>query len=166
MSPTDPDTDPHPNLPHFVNLQLALDEARKCSPTRTAFGVRALLVSPTGAILSTGYSRELPGNIHAEQCALDKLSASGAPLPDDTVLYTPMEPCSERLSGNLPCVDRIIAAGKIRTVYVGVKEPTTFIQENVAERKLRENGIRYVHVSGLEKEILEAAFKGHEEREI
>ncbi|KAL7271670.1 DRAP deaminase [Rhizina undulata] len=152
------DPDPHPTLPHLSNLRHALTLARTCPPTTTAFSVGALLLSPSGTLLSTGYSRELPGNTHAEQCALAKLAS---PLPSDAILYTTMEPCSERLSGNLPCVDRIISAGNIKTVYVGVKEPDTFVKDNVGRRKLREAGIAYVYVPGLEEEILEAAFKGH-----
>ena len=83
-----------------------------------------------------------------------------------------MEPCSERLSGNIPCTDSILrynesverrarGLAKIGTVYVGVKEPETFIHRNVAQEKLLAGGVRYVHVSGLEAEILEVARKGH-----
>jgi pyrimidine deaminase RibD-like protein len=34
--------------------------------------VGAVLVSASGRVLATGYSRELPGNTHAEECALIK----------------------------------------------------------------------------------------------
>lgn len=78
------------------------------------------------------------------------------------MLYTTMEPCSERLSGNLPCVDRILATGgRIKTVYVGVQEPERFIKDNVGRRKLGEAGVRYVVVEGLKEEILEEAVRGH-----
>nr|CAI6776205.1 BFH_HP1_G0048730.mRNA.1.CDS.1 [Saccharomyces cerevisiae] len=43
----------------------------KCGPTKTAFSVGAVLVHGT-QVLATGYPRELPGNTHAEQCALIK----------------------------------------------------------------------------------------------
>lgn len=78
------------------------------------------------------------------------------------MLYTTMEPCSERLSGNLPCVDRIIATeGKIKTVYVGAKEPDIFVKVNVGLQKLRDAGIEYILVTGLEEEILREAARGH-----
>ncbi|EXJ93740.1 hypothetical protein A1O1_02133 [Capronia coronata CBS 617.96] len=73
------------------------------------------------SILSTGYTLELPGNTHAEQNALAKLAARHN-LPESqvgecpeflepgvqVVLYTTLEPCAKRLSGNLPCVERIL----------------------------------------------------------
>ncbi|KAF8534557.1 cytidine deaminase-like protein, partial [Trichophaea hybrida] len=144
---------------HLDHLRHALSLAHQCIPTATAFCVGAVIVSPTGEVLSTGFSRELPGNTHAEQCALDKLLL--ATPPEGSIMYTTMEPCSERLSGNRPCLYRILETGGIDTVVVGVKEPTTFIKENVCERVLREKGIVYLHVSGLEREILEVAERGH-----
>lgn len=144
---------------HIDHLRHALALAKQCLPSPTAFCVGAVLVGPGGEVLSTGFSRELPGNTHAEQCALEKM-LPGTP-PQGSTMYTTMEPCSERLSGNKPCLYRILDAGGIATVVVGAKEPKTFIQENVCERVLQDGGIAYVHVSGLEKEILEAAERGH-----
>lgn len=148
---------------HLKYMHLALLEAHKCIATPTAYCVGAILTTCSGEILSTGYSRELPGNTHAEQCCFEKLAAQGTELPEDAVLYTTMEPCSERLSGNLPCVDRIIATGgKIKTVYVGVREPDRFIKDNVGLGKLMEAGVEYICVPGLEEEILKEAIRGHD----
>ncbi|KAL0640050.1 DRAP deaminase [Maublancomyces gigas] len=147
---------------HLENMHLALLEAQKCVATPTAYCVGAILTTCSGEILSTGYSRELPGNTHAEQCCLEKLAAQGTELPEDAVLYTTMEPCSKRLSGNSPCVDRIIATGgKIKTVYVGVREPDRFVKDNVGLKKLMEAGVEYICVTGLEEEILKEAIRGH-----
>jgi pyrimidine deaminase RibD-like protein len=59
-------------------LRAALDEARKCIPTPTAFCVgcviTAALPGQSPVILATGFSRELEGNTHAEANALTKLS--------------------------------------------------------------------------------------------
>jgi tRNA pseudouridine synthase 8/2,5-diamino-6-(5-phospho-D-ribitylamino)-pyrimidin-4(3H)-one deaminase len=147
---------------HRNYLEQALEHAKNCPPTTTAFSVGALLVSPTGTVLSTGYSRELPGNTHAEQCALEKLLPETP--PKGSVLYTTMEPCSKRLSGNKTCLARILEQENrgISLVVVGVKEPTTFVAVNVAEKELSESGVGYLHVPGLEKEILEVAKQGHE----
>ncbi|KAK9332137.1 cytidine deaminase-like protein [Lipomyces starkeyi] len=154
----------------LIYMALALEEAKKCVPTPTAFCVGAVIVLPKGApgnttdkdiIISTGYSRELPGNTHAEQCSLDKLADNTRPPPKSAVIYTTMEPCSERLSGNVPCVDRIIDSGIFKSVKVGVIEPDTFIKNNVGKRKLDAAGIQYVLVSGLEKECFEVATSGH-----
>lgn len=147
--------------PHLKFMKLAVEEAQKCEETTTAFSVGAVLVKD-GEILETGYSRELPGNTHAEQCALEKYFAKNGvtDVPTGTVIYTTMEPCSERLSGNLPCVDRILKTC-IKTVFVGVLEPDTFIKKNVGLEKLSEKNVSYVRVPGFEKECLAAAFKGH-----
>ncbi|KAK9458043.1 cytidine deaminase-like protein [Dipodascopsis uninucleata] len=150
-------------------MTLALEKAKECIPTPTAFCVGAVIVFPKEAksnlknediILSTGYSRELPGNTHAEQCALEKLKKDQRALLKDSIIYTTMEPCSERLSGNLPCVDRIISSG-IRSVKVGVVEPDTFVKKNIGKRKLNDHGISYEHIAGLESECLKVAEQGH-----
>ena len=126
--------------------------------------------SKTGTILATGYTLECEGNTHAEQCCFIKLAREhripeeqlGSILPEETVLYTTVEPCFKRLSGNLPCVERILGLGNaIKMVYVGVKEPETFVGANTGRRKLEEAGVKVVLVEGMEKEILEVATAGH-----
>ncbi|KAI1416525.1 cytidine deaminase-like protein [Hypoxylon sp. FL1857] len=157
---------------HQSYMKLALSSATKSPPKPTNYRVGAVVVdAATNEILATGYTLELPGNTHAEQCCFEKLaekhgvpiSRLGEVLPDGIVLYTTVEPCSRRLSGNLPCVDRILAIGnKIKTVYVGVYEPEKFVSINSSKQKLETAGIGFVHVGGLEKEILEVATAGHE----
>ncbi|EEQ38250.1 putative bifunctional RIB2 protein [Clavispora lusitaniae] len=142
-------------------MELALENARKCGETQTQFNVGAVLVLD-GQVLSTGHSRELPGNTHAEQCALEKYfeKTGQRNVPEGTEIYTTMEPCSLRLSGNLPCVDRIIATN-IKTCYVGVVEPDTFVENNTGQAKLREAGVEYIHIPGYEDEALKIATLGH-----
>lgn len=150
--------------PHRKYMELALEEAAKCGPTTTAFSVGAVLVNGSN-ILSTGYSRELPGNTHAEQCALEKYFAQVGKreVPEGTVLYTTMEPCSFRLSGNEPCVQRILAQnGNIKNVFVGVIEPDTFVKNNTSYDILLAQGIDYIQIPGYENLCRELAFKGHE----
>ncbi|KAI0592855.1 cytidine deaminase-like protein [Biscogniauxia sp. FL1348] len=156
---------------HEAYMRLALSLATKSPPKPTNYRVGAVVVdATTNAILATGYTLELPGNTHAEQCCLEKLAEKhsvaaaqlGEALTGDVVLYTTVEPCSKRLSGNLPCVDRIIAIAKrVKTVYVGVQEPEKFVSDNSSRQKLKDAGIGVVHVGGLEKEILEVATAGH-----
>ncbi len=157
---------------HEAYMRLALSLATKSPPKPTNYRVGALVVDvATNEILATGYTLELPGNTHAEQCCFEKLSEkySAAPgllsqaLPDEVALYTTVEPCSKRLSGNVPCVDRILAIGKrIKTVYVGVQEPENFVSNNSSGQKLKDAGIGVIHIRGIEKEILEVATAGHE----
>ena len=146
-------------------LQLALREAEKCIPLPSAFCVGCVIVSDTtpATLLATGYSRELPGNTHAEANAIDKLILAhpdtAATLLRGAHLYTTLEPCSVRLSGNVPCTNRIIQV-KIGKVYLGVKEPTDFVLcEGV--RLLREAGIEVQVIQGFEEECLKVARTGH-----
>lgn len=156
---------------HKAYMERAISLARKSPPKPTNYRVGALLVDLTSyTILTSGYTLELPGNTHAEQCCFMKLAeVHGVPeealhevtLPN-MALYTTMEPCSKRLSGSLPCVERILRLKAcIRTVYVGVLEPDTFIRENTGRGTLEEAGISVVHVEGFEKSILEVATAGH-----
>ena len=55
-----------------IYFQLAIDCAQKSIPVDSAYCVGAVLVRDN-VILSTGYSRELPGNTHAEEVCLIKL---------------------------------------------------------------------------------------------
>ena len=156
---------------HKAYMQLALEQAQKSPPKPTNYRVGAVLVdSAANQILATGYTLELPGNTHAEQCCFIKLAEKHGvseenlkeALPSDLALYTTVEPCSKRLSGNLPCVERVLRlAGCIRTVYVGIMEPETFVAENTGKKSLDDAGISLVHVEGFEKEILEVATAGH-----
>jgi pyrimidine deaminase RibD-like protein len=168
IKPTDPPTDE--TTFHLTHLRHCLTLARRSPPKPTNFRVGALLFSPsTKAVISTGYTLELPGNTHAEQCALSKFSTLlnvpedrvSEVLPPDTVLYTTMEPCNLRLSGNMTCVDRIIRAARIKRVVCGVGEPGTFVGVNEGRRKLESEGIEVIVVEGLEEEILQVATEGH-----
>jgi len=178
---------------HTQYLRKALSEATKCVPTPTAFCVGCVLVTryPSIAdqpvVLATGYSRELPGNTHAEANALAKArglspeqlsemfpSAAAeeekegertAPPDIDDVLkytdvYTTLEPCSVRTSGLAPCADALVAA-KVPRCFIGVGEPDDFVQCEGA-RKLRHAGCQVVWVKGLEEDCLSAARRGHQ----
>ena len=161
---------------HLDYMRVAISRARLSPAGRTNFRVGAVLVDgERDTILATGYTMEIPGNTHAEQCCLMNYAAErglaeedvGTVLPGGTVLYTTMEPCAKRLSGNLPCVDRILRTRRegrvaIGTVYVGVVEPDTFVGENKGRRVLEGAGVRCEYLAGLEEEILEVATAGHE----
>jgi pyrimidine deaminase RibD-like protein len=159
---------------HEAYMKYALSLARLSPPKPTNYRVGAVLLdADNNSILATGYTLELEGNTHAEQCCFQKLSTKhsipeeqlGEVLPSNTVLYTTVEPCAKRLSGNLTCVERILGivkAGKgIKTVYVGVKEPEKFVGQNLGRTRLEEAGVEVVLVGGLEDEILEVATAGH-----
>lgn len=152
-------------------LRLCLDEARKSPPTPSNFCVGALLLDTSvkpPKVLCTGYTLELPGNTHAEQNCFSKYAAAhdlpeekvGDVISETVVLFTTMEPCWVRLSGNLPCVQRIVRAG-IKTVVSGVREPEKFVGENEGRKALEEAGVKCIFQPGLEEEILAVATAGH-----
>ncbi|KAG6845336.1 hypothetical protein H0H87_010793 [Tephrocybe sp. NHM501043] len=166
---------------HLNFLRLALIEAEKCEPTPTAFCVGCIMVvrwpdeSSTPVVLASGYSRELPGNTHAEANALFKvlklsipdLSALlPSPSPDnlESILarvdvYTTLEPCSVRTSGLSPCADALIKAN-VRRCFIGVGEPDDFVNCDGAQ-KLKKAGIEVIWINGLEDQCLRAARRGH-----
>ena len=169
------------NSEHLAFMKIALAEANKCLPTPTAFCVGCVIVvsvrSATGVeekmVLSTGYSRELEGNTHAEANALAKAQGrssaeleqfypEGIPsgggvenLLNEADVYTTLEPCSVRTSGLSPCANALVDA-RIRRCYIGVAEPDDFVKCEGAE-KLKRSGIEVVWLKGLEQECLDAA---------
>lgn len=174
----------HPTIAaadHKSYMEYAVELARLSPPAPTKFCVGAVLVdADKNEIVSTGYSKELPeytptdpGSTHAEQCCFIKVAQKhnlpekriGEVLPENTVLYTTMEPCNKRLSGNRTCVERILRLnGAIKVVYVGVKEPGTFIGENVGRKRLEDAGVVVTFVEGLQDDILEVSMAGHEKQ--
>jgi pyrimidine deaminase RibD-like protein len=164
---------------HEGFMEYAIKQAQKSPPAPDKFCVGAVLVdADKGEVLSTGYSLEYPkdykgdpGTTHAEQCCLIKIAdrhglpeeAIGAVLPPNTVLYTTMEPCNKRLSGNMPCATRLIRlGGAINTVYVGIQEPGKFIGHNDGQARLEAHGIKVIYpVEHLRAKITETSLAGH-----
>ena len=166
---------------HLAFMKIALDEAKKCMPTPTAFCVGCVIVvrvrSTTGVerkrILSTGFSREFDGNTHAEANALAKARGRSLSeleeffpegIPSDggiekvlkgADVYTTLEPCSVRTSGLPSCAEALVNA-QIGRCYIGVAEPDDFVTCEGAEN-LKESGIEVVWLKGLEQECLDAA---------
>jgi pyrimidine deaminase RibD-like protein len=179
---------------HLKYLRQCLSLAERSPPRPSNFRVGAILVlrrdepGPTDddTVLSTGYTLELAGNTHAEQCCLanyaathgvheDRVADAFPPAADRKsrrlILYVTMEPCGYRLSGNTPCVQRIIQTRQqrpeqgINKVYFGVKEPGTFVGESRGCKMLTDAGVEWAHVPGLETEILAVATAGHEKKD-
>lgn len=173
----------YPSFPvrdHEAFMEFAIEQALKSPPGKDKFCVGAALVDEDkGQVLSTGYSLEYPrdykgdpGTTHAEQCCFIKIADRhglreqdiGQVLPPNTVLYTTMEPCNERLSGNMTCATRILRLnGAIKTVYVGIKEPGDFIANNDGQPRLEAGGVRVVYpaVPHLQDKITEVSLAGH-----
>jgi riboflavin biosynthesis pyrimidine reductase/pyrimidine deaminase RibD-like protein len=129
-----------------------IEISRSCPAASGAYSVGALIVDADGAVISTGYSRELlrglgdPDKNHAEEVALAKLPA-GDPRLKSATLYTSLEPCSPRASRPLSCTDHILAAGVPRVV-LALREPALLAVCDGAER-LRAAGVEVVEIPAL-----------------
>ncbi|PWN36057.1 uncharacterized protein FA14DRAFT_112716, partial [Meira miltonrushii] len=142
-------------------MLLALRLASKCDETSTAFCVGCVITNDeTGEMIATGYSREQPGNTHAEEVAINKIRSTSKGQASNArilplSLYTTMEPCSERLSKKNACVQNIVQFNqdalpwtidgekvilRIVRIVQGVREPEDFVQ-CVGSRMLEENGM-------------------------
>ena len=114
-------------------------------------------------VVSYGYSREMEGNTHAEECAIKKFAEteegktwmarcretekSKTTEPSLSYeLYTTMEPCTRRLSGLRDCTSRILEAG-IDTIYYGTPEPKELVADCNGIVQLRRDGIRCIQVT-------------------
>ncbi|TWU77785.1 hypothetical protein ED733_008716 [Metarhizium rileyi] len=156
---------------HQTLMRQALTLAKNSPPKPSNFRVGAVLVSlDDGQVVAEGYTLECEGNTHAEECCFLKLANQHATNEEGLVdimktphaLYTTMEPCFKRLSGKLPCVERILRQKSwVREVYLGVQEPDNFVGQNPGRAMLESAGIKVEAVPGYEKEILEVATAGH-----
>lgn len=136
---------PEPDHHHWMNR--AIDLSRRSPQAPGAFSVGAVIVAD-GIEIATGYSRETDSKAHAEESALEKLDPHD-PRLGRSILYSTLEPCSERATKTrLPCTDRVLAAG-IPVVVIAWREPSTFVENCVGVEKLREHGVRVVELPEL-----------------
>lgn len=127
-------------------LREAIELARYCPRSDTAFSVGALIVAEDGTIVATGYSRRADPVEHAEEAALDALDPADPRLATATI-YSSLEPCSARASRPVSCTRRILDAGIPRVVFAW-REPTLFVDCDGAEQ-LREAGRTVVEIPDL-----------------
>ncbi|MGV9616675.1 deaminase [Nocardia xishanensis] len=128
-------------------MRRAIELARQCPPSDTAFSVGAVIVAD-GAEIATGYSRETDEKVHAEESALNKLPADDPRLARATI-YSTLEPCSQRATATRPpCTERILQA-RIPRVVIAWREPTTFVVNCVGVEKLRQHGVEVIELSDL-----------------
>ncbi|TVY91980.1 Bifunctional protein [Lachnellula willkommii] len=150
----------HPHIAagnHEGYMEYALEQARHSPPAPSKFCVGAVLVdADKNEILSTGWSLELPdnnpadpGKTHAEQCCFIKVAQKFnlleerlcEVLPQNTVLYTTMEP-----------------------LYIRIKEPENFIDQSVlviGRQRLQDAGVEVVFIQGMEDGIMKVSLAGH-----
>jgi pyrimidine deaminase RibD-like protein len=127
-------------------LARAVELARRCPPSETAFSVGALVVDAGGVVLAEGWSRRHDPHDHAEESALADLGRGWRAAPGTTV-YSSLEPCSTRASRPLTCTDLILAAGVDRVVFAW-REPGVFVDGRGAEL-LAAGGVEVVEMPDL-----------------
>lgn len=125
-------------------LARAVELARRCPPSDTAFSVGALVVGPDGVVLAEGWSRRDDETVHAEEAALGDLDGR---VPPGTTVYSSLEPCSARASRPRTCTQLILAAG-VERVVIAWREPSVFVDGEGAEL-LRAAGVEVVELPEL-----------------
>lgn len=127
-------------------LRVAIAEAGRCPPSRTAYSVGAVIVDPAGREIARGYSRESDQVVHAEEAALAKVDP-GDPRLAGATIYSSLEPCSARGSRPASCAALIRAAGIPRVVYAW-REPALFV-DGRGDEELDAAGVEVVQLAEL-----------------
>ena len=135
-----------PGGPDHRFLRWAVELARLCPPSDSAFSVGAVVVGEDGDVLATGFSREQEDYDHAEEVAIRKLGPNDPRLRHATI-YSSMVPCGARASRPVTCVGHILAAGIPRVVFAW-REPRLFTDGEGAEQ-LRAAGVAVTELPDL-----------------
>ncbi len=120
-------------------MRLAIEQARLCvsEPGRVSPMVGAVVVRPSGSIVGKAYRGERKSGEHAEYTLLE------GKLENETlagsILYTTLEPCTDRNAPKLPCAQHIVDR-QIKHVVIGVLDPNPNIR-GLGERWLTSHGI-------------------------
>jgi len=124
-----------------------------CPPSDKAYSVGAVIATPDGRVVATGYSREGDESGHAEEIAITKARRAGADVRGATI-YSSLEPCHPRLSGKTSCAQHIIETGIVRVIFC-FKEPPHFVQCE-GSSVLKNAGIEVLQDESLAARVQEA----------
>ena len=127
-------------------MELALQLAQCCPPSRTAYSVGTVIVDQDGHELARGYSRETDPYVHAEESALAKVG--GDPRLAKATLYSTLEPCSQRTSRPRTCTQLILDSGIPRVVMAG-REPSLFVADPQGYELLTAAGVEVLELPKL-----------------
>jgi riboflavin-specific deaminase-like protein len=125
-----------PGGPDHRFLRWAVELARLCPPSDSAFSVGAVIVAEDGDVLATGFSREQEDHDHAEEVAIRKLGPD--PRLRHATIYSSLP---------LTCVQHIVAAGIPRVVFAW-REPRLFTDGEGAEQ-LQAAGVAVTEIPEL-----------------
>lgn len=130
-------------------MRHAIDLSHLCPPSPRAFSVGAVIVAD-GQLVADGYSRETDDHVHAEEAAFSKVPA-GDPRLSRAILYSTLEPCTQRASRPRTCSELILRAG-IPRVVIAWREPSLFVANCIGVERLRTHGIEVTELSDLAEE--------------
>lgn len=120
--------------------------AERCEPSPRAFSVGCVVVAADDTVVSTGWSRRDGPLDHAEETALRDLDPDDPRLAGATA-YCSMEPCGQRASRPVTCVQHILDAG-IGRVVMAWREPSTFVGAPSGAAQLIAAGVEVVELPG------------------
>jgi len=129
-------------------MSLAVQLAALPPPSPGAYSVGAVIVAADGTEVARGFSREGGDpHVHAEESALGKVP------PDDprlagAIIYSTLEPCSQRRSRPRSCTELILATG-IRRVVIAWREPSLFVADCVGVELLERAGVEVTELPGF-----------------
>ena len=126
-------------------MMQAIDLAKNCPPSSTAFSVGAIIVGKDGGEVASGYSRDIDLHVHAEESALSKVGETSL---DGATLYSSLEPCSMRKSRPTTCSELILAAG-IPRVVIAWREPSLFVAYCQGVELLQQHGVEVIELPDL-----------------
>lgn len=132
-------------------MALAVEQSRNCVPSPGAYSVGAVIVTINRDIF-TGYTHETGMSNHAEEEAILKAKKAGVDLKN-AVMYSSMEPCSDRKSKPTPCAKLIIGEG-FSEAYYALPEPPNFVKCH-GHQMLKEAGIKTVYLRGFKQQVEE-----------
>ncbi|MFE9407354.1 deaminase [Streptomyces sp. NPDC006704] len=138
-------------------MQRAVELAGCCPPSPSAYSVGAVIIGADGAELASGYSREEHPREHAEEAALRKL-APDDPRLHGAVLYSTLEPCTQRSADRTPCTYRVIEVG-IPHVVIAWREPPGFVENCTGVEELAKAGVTVTELPDLADQA--RAVNGH-----
>ncbi|KAJ3221209.1 hypothetical protein HK099_003686 [Clydaea vesicula] len=142
---------------------LAIEESKKANKVDSAFSVGAILILKNEkTILTRGFSREIKeinmGNTHAEECCFIKFKSMKEfeiLKEKELAIFSTMEPCGKRLSGNKSCSE-IILQYNVKRVVIGLREPDNFIKQTEGYDLLCANNIIVDYLDGFEDLCMES----------
>jgi pyrimidine deaminase RibD-like protein len=133
-------------------LKQTVHLSRSAPLKMTAFSVGCVIVDADRSLVSTGYSRELGDDWHAEAVAIEKTRHTSIKLSECT-LYSSLEPCSVRKSNKASCCSLILLHGFKRVVF-GMREPLLFVDGRGIET-LSSAGIEVTELNFMNSAVME-----------